>query len=64
VGIILDSSVLVAQEVADGSLIAPFPHLSRPGVGYWMYTPSAHSLRPSVMAVREWLHDAATDEAN
>jgi LysR family glycine cleavage system transcriptional activator len=62
-GIILDSSALVAQEVADGTLVAPFPHLSRPGAGYWMYTPSAHSLRPSVMAVREWLNDVATDEA-
>lgn len=62
VGIILDSSVLVAEDVANGMLIAPFPNLSRPGVGYWMYTPSAHSLRPSVMAVRDWLKAAAGDD--
>lgn len=61
VGIILESSALVAQEVADGTLIAPFPNLSRPGVGYWMYTPSAHSLRPCVEAVRNWLVAIAAD---
>lgn len=62
VGIILESSALVVQEVFEGTLVAPFPHLSRPGVGYWMYTPSAHSHRPSVEAVTEWLFAMATDE--
>ncbi len=61
VGVILESSVLVAQEVFEGTLVAPFPHLSRPGMGYWTYTPSAHSLRPSVEAVREWLKAMAAD---
>lgn len=59
IGVILDSSVLVAPEVTGGALIAPFPHLSWPGVGYWLYTPSAHTLRPSVEAVRNWLVAAA-----
>src|SRR3546814_13835906 len=54
VGVILESSVLVAQEVSDGTLTPLFPHLSRPGVGYWIYKPSAHSLRPCVEAVRQW----------
>jgi LysR family glycine cleavage system transcriptional activator len=59
VGAIMESSALVAQEVAEGSLIAPFPQLARPGAGYWMYTPSAFSLRPSVEGVRTWLETAA-----
>lgn len=63
VGVILESSVLVAQDIADGTLVAPFPHLSRPGVGYWIYTPSAHSLRPSVEAVREWLRIMAAERS-
>lgn len=54
-GVILESDVLVAQEVKDGTLIPIFPHLARPGLGYWIYSPSAHSPRPSVEAVREWL---------
>jgi LysR family glycine cleavage system transcriptional activator len=62
VGIILESSALVAKDVSEGTLIAPFPHLSRPGAGYWMYTPSAYSLRPSVEAVRSWLKAVAADE--
>src|SRR3546814_7184650 len=63
VGVILESSVLVAQEVSDGTLTPLFPHLSRPGVGYWIYTPSAHSLRPCVEAVREWLRAMVVDGA-
>jgi LysR family transcriptional regulator, glycine cleavage system transcriptional activator len=62
VGVILESSVLVAQEVADGTLVPLFPHLSHPGVAYWIYTPSAHGLRPSVEAVREWLKAMVADE--
>src|SRR3546814_6625948 len=62
VGVILESSVLVAQEVSDGTLTPLFPHLSRPGVGYWIYTPSAHSLRPCVEAVRAWRSEAHTSE--
>src|SRR3546814_20058700 len=63
VGVILESSVLVAQEVSDGSLTPLLPHLSRPGVGHWIYTPSSHSLRPCVEAVREWLRAMVVDGA-
>lgn len=63
VGVILESSVLVAQDVAEGRLVAPFPHLSRPGVGYWIYMPSAQKVRPSVEALLEWLRAAATVDA-
>jgi LysR family glycine cleavage system transcriptional activator len=59
VGVILESSALVAQAVAEGALIAPFPDRARPGAGYWMYTPSAFSLGPSVQGVRAWLQAAA-----
>jgi LysR family glycine cleavage system transcriptional activator len=59
VGVILESSALVAQAVAEGALIAPFPQSARPGAAYWMYTPSAFSMRPSVEAVSAWLRAAA-----
>ena len=55
VGIILESSVLVAGDVAAGVLVPIFPDRTRQGLGYWIYTPSAHGLRPSVEAVRDWL---------
>jgi LysR family transcriptional regulator, glycine cleavage system transcriptional activator len=58
-GIVLESSVLVAPEVTDGTLIAPISHLSRAGFGYWIYT-SAHGSRSSVEAVRAWLKKEAT----
>lgn len=61
VGIILESSVLVAQDVSEGMLVPLFPHLARPGAGYWIYTPSAHSPPPSVDAVSGWLKAAAAD---
>lgn len=60
VGIILESSVLVAGDVAAGNLVPIFPDRARPGVGYWVYTPSSHSLRRSVEAVRDWLKDVVT----
>ncbi len=62
VGVILESSVLVAQDLKDGTLVFPFSRLSRPGLGYWTYTPSAHRGRPSVEAVREWFKSMAADE--
>jgi LysR family glycine cleavage system transcriptional activator len=58
VGVIMESSALVAGEVAEGALIAPFSERAWPGASYWMYTPSAFSLRPSVEAVRAWLQAA------
>jgi LysR family glycine cleavage system transcriptional activator len=58
-GVILESSVLVAQEVSDGGLVPVFADRLRPGAGYWIYTPSAHGLRPSVEAVKEWFKSMA-----
>jgi LysR family glycine cleavage system transcriptional activator len=59
VGIILESNALVGGELAVGSLVSPFPHLSRPGLSYWMYTPPANRTRPTVEAVIGWLKDMA-----
>jgi len=55
IGVILESSVLVAKDVEAGSLVPIFSNRTCPGLGYWVYTPSAHGLRPSVAAVRDWL---------
>ncbi|NYF30601.1 LysR family transcriptional regulator [Sphingopyxis sp. JAI108] len=61
VGVILESSALVARELNDGTLVPPFPALSRPGAGYWIYTPSANGLRPCVEAVRQWFEAMAEE---
>jgi len=61
-GVILESSVLVAHDVFAGTLVASFADLGQPGLGYWIYTPSPQRPRPSVEAVRAWLEVAATTD--
>jgi LysR family glycine cleavage system transcriptional activator len=59
VGLILESSTLVKRELSAGSLVSPFPHLSQPGLSYWVYAPSTKRAVPSVEAVIQWLKDMA-----
>jgi LysR family glycine cleavage system transcriptional activator len=54
-GVIVESSVLVERELSAGALVAPFPRLSRPGLSYWIVTPSPRQARPAVDAVIAWL---------
>jgi LysR family glycine cleavage system transcriptional activator len=58
-GIILESSILVEHELSVGRLVAPFPSLSRPGLSYWMLTPSARKARSTVDAVVAWFKEKA-----
>jgi LysR family glycine cleavage system transcriptional activator len=57
-GIILESSVLVQRQLAIGSLVAPFPHLSRPGLSYWLFTPSPRKAPSAVDVVIRWLQES------
>ncbi len=59
VGLILESSTLVKRELSAGSLVSPFPHLSQPGLSYWVYAPSTKRAVPPVEAVIQWLKDMA-----
>jgi LysR family glycine cleavage system transcriptional activator len=54
-GIVLESSILVQRELSSGALVAPFPHLVRPGLGYWIFTPSTKRLSATVGNVIDWL---------
>jgi LysR family glycine cleavage system transcriptional activator len=58
-GVILESSVLVANELSVGNLVLPFPNLSHPGLAYWIFKPSLGEARPAVAAFIEWLKGEA-----
>jgi LysR family glycine cleavage system transcriptional activator len=54
-GVILESSVLVERELSAGKLVAPFAHLSRPGLSYWIFMPSPRAANAAAVAVAAWL---------
>jgi LysR family glycine cleavage system transcriptional activator len=58
-GFILESNVLVQRPLSIGNLVAPFPHLSRPGLSYWLFAPALRQAPSAVDAVLEWLRKAA-----
>jgi LysR family glycine cleavage system transcriptional activator len=58
-GFILESSVLVQHEISVGKLVAPFPSLARPGLSYWILTPSAKRARATIDAVVAWFKEKA-----
>jgi LysR family glycine cleavage system transcriptional activator len=62
-GFVLESSVLVQRPLAIGTLVAPFPNLSRPGLSYWLFAPAVRKAPSAVDAVIEWLRQAATSPA-
>jgi len=50
---------LVAREVADGVLVAPFPEGVMTGLAYHLVYPPAALDRPSVVAFRAWILEQA-----
>ena len=62
-GVILESSVLVRQELSEGRLVSPFPDLDRPGLHYWLFAPVPHRVRPAVNVVIGWLEAKVAVEA-
>jgi len=62
-GFILESNVLVQRQLSIGNLVAPFPHLSRPGLSYWLFAPALRKAPSAVDAVIEWLRESAVNPA-
>ena len=64
-GIALASKPLVAAEIAEGRLVAPFDISVGQQYAYYLVTPEAISARPLVEAFREWLlEEAKLEESN
>ena len=64
-GITLASRPLVAAEIAEGRLVAPFDLAIGQQYAYYLVTPEAISDRPTVEAFRAWLlEEAKMDESN
>ena len=55
VGVALASRVLVADEIAEGRLLAPFDIVIRRPQAYYLVTPEALADRPMVRVFRDWL---------
>ena len=56
-GVALGRSVLVAEDVAAGRLITPFPQALRAAYSYWFVTPINAPAHADLMTVRAWLTD-------
>jgi LysR family transcriptional regulator, glycine cleavage system transcriptional activator len=62
-GVILESSVLVEREVSVESLMSPFPHLSAPGLSYWIFTTSSKRARSAVDVIIDWFKKNVADDS-
>jgi LysR family glycine cleavage system transcriptional activator len=49
--------------LAIGNLVAPFPHLTRPGLSYWLFAPALRKAPSAVDVVIGWLQEAAVNPA-
>jgi LysR family transcriptional regulator, glycine cleavage system transcriptional activator len=58
-GVILESSILVAAEMSAGTLVCPLPDLSCPGLSYWILTAAPATPGSALAAVIEWLREEA-----
>jgi len=54
-GVAMGPAALVADEIAAGRLVAPFPGLSLPARGYCWYLPTDKARDPAALAFRDWL---------
>ncbi len=59
-GIALARGILVARDLAEGRLVAPFTHALESGLAYWVLSPSG-AVRPAVQDFRRWLLDAVDE---
>ncbi len=58
-GIALGPLSLVASDLAEGRLTAPFPDIILPGRSYHWYCTAEKAFDPAVVAFKDWLHEAA-----
>ncbi len=54
-GVALGRSLLTAEDLAAGRLIAPFSQQLPASYSYWFVTPVAASIKPGVLAVCDWM---------
>jgi len=54
-GVALGIDVIVAPYLADGRLVAPFPHRVRRSRAYWLVCRKAERDRPAIRAFRDWV---------
>ena len=54
------SSALIADELANGRLVAPLPEPKLRGDGYRAYVPATKIKDPGIVAFRNWLQQRAT----
>jgi LysR family transcriptional regulator, glycine cleavage system transcriptional activator len=59
-GVALGPSSLVAGDIGEGKLIAPFPSLALPARPYYWYCSIEKASDDAVIAFRDWLADAST----
>ncbi len=59
-GMVLESDLLTADEVAAGRLVAPLPGSAIRATGYWLAAPPGARRRAGVETVRDWLRASAT----
>ena len=57
-GVAMGPSALVADDLAAGRLVAPFPAVSLPARGYHAYVPEAQAADPAIAAFCAWLQEA------
>jgi LysR family glycine cleavage system transcriptional activator len=57
-GVAMGPTALVADEIAAGRLVAPFPALALPARSYCWYLPTAMAADPAALAFRDWLVEA------
>jgi len=62
-GVAMGPMALVADDVAEGRLIVPFPAPALPTWRYFLYVPGVRAEDPAVMAFCTWLEMAACDAA-
>jgi len=62
-GVAMGPMALVADDVAEGRLIMPFPAPALPTWRYFFYVPGARAVDPAVMAFCAWLEAAGRDAA-
>ncbi|WP_158924742.1 LysR substrate-binding domain-containing protein [Acidisphaera sp. S103] len=56
-GVAMGPTALVADDLAAGRLVTPFPGVSLPARGYFAYLPRAQVANPASSAFCEWLED-------
>jgi LysR family glycine cleavage system transcriptional activator len=59
-GVALGPTSLVAVDLAEGRLVAPFPGLALPARPYYWYCSVGKASDDAVIAFRDWLTEAAT----